>query len=97
MKTIRYHGHRNIISSRLVEARKKQGLSQEELAARLQILGAGIDQQAISKIEHDNRIVTDYELLYFCKALKIELSWLLGNFAERLFFCKTSINPPVFR
>lgn len=80
MKTIRFGAHKNIIFDRLAQARKEHGLSQGELAAKMQVLGVVIDQQAISKIEHDKRVVTDYELLCFCKALKIELAWLLGDF-----------------
>ena len=37
----------------------------------MQTLGVNIDQQMISKIEHNTRIVTDYEPAYFCRVLKI--------------------------
>lgn len=80
MKTIQFHGHKNIIAQRLLQAREASGLSQQELAEKLQIMGASIDQQGISKIELDNRLVTDYELVCFCRVLSVELDWLVKDF-----------------
>ena len=39
-----------------------------------------IDQQMISKIERNARIVTDYELACFCKALKVTIDEMLQDF-----------------
>lgn len=71
MKKIHFNGNKNIIHDRLPKWREARGLTQGELAARMQVLGANIDQQMISKIEHNNRIVTDYELACLCKILKV--------------------------
>ena len=38
----------------------------------MQIMNVNIDQQMISKIENNDRIVTDYELACFCIILKID-------------------------
>lgn len=76
MKTIGFYSHKNIIHTRLAQERERQGISQQGLAARLQVLGVSIDQQAISKIERDKRIVTDYELVCIGKALKVDITWL---------------------
>lgn len=80
MKKIQFHGSKNIIYRRLLHWREKRGLSQSELAARMQVLGVNIDQQMISKIEHNARIVTDYELVCFCKVLGIAERELLKDF-----------------
>lgn len=71
MKKIHFNGNRNIIHDRLTKWRVTRGLTQGALAARMQVLGANIDQQAISRIEHNDRIVTDYELACFCKILNV--------------------------
>ena len=62
MKKIDYYGNKNIIGRRLETLRKEKGLSQEQLAAKMQTMNVNIDQQMISRIERNLRIVTDYEL-----------------------------------
>ena len=47
-------------------------MSQGELAAKMQTMGVNIDQQMISRVENNLRIVTDYEMICFCKVLQIE-------------------------
>lgn len=84
MRTISYHSHKNIIAKQLTNAREKKGLSQEQLAEQMQLLGVGIDQQAISRMELDRRTVTDYELMCFCKILEVDEKWLYGDFYKKL-------------
>lgn len=79
MKIISFNGHKNILFRRLAKARQDRKLSQQELAFKLQVMGVSIDQQAISKIELDRRIVTDYEAKCFCEVLGVPLSWLLSD------------------
>ena len=45
------------------------------------VLGVNLDQQMVSKIEHNDRIVTDYELVCFCKVLNITERELLEDFS----------------
>ena len=80
MKRLEYYGNKNIISEQLRLARKKVGLSQAELAAKMQTLNINIDQQMISKIENNTRIVTDYELACFCKILSVDEKTLLKDY-----------------
>ena len=62
MKQIQYYGNKNIISSRVRELRNQKGLSQEQLAARMQTMNCNIDQQMISKIEKTpNEILKDFD------------------------------------
>ncbi len=77
MKKICYNDNKNIISLRLKELREKRGLSQSNLAARLQTMNVNIDQQMISKIEKNRRQVTDYELACICKCLSVTPNELL--------------------
>lgn len=84
MQRLSYRGRKNVIAMplRLMRVRKK--VTQQELAARMQVLGVSIDQQAISNIENDRRIVTDYELACFCKALRCTEQELLQDFLNKL-------------
>lgn len=80
MKKITFGENKNIISGRLKCYRIKAGLSQAQLAARMQTLGANMDQQMISKIEHNARIVTDYELACLCRILEVRAEDLFEDF-----------------
>ena len=84
MKKIEFYGNKNIIFKRMRDARTKAGLSQSDLAARLQTMDVNIDQQMISKIETNCRQVTDFELACICKCLDVSPEWLLGD-CERFF------------
>lgn len=77
MKKICFYNNKNIISKRLKTLREKKGFSQSNLAAKLQTMNVNIDQQMISKIENNNRQVTDYELACICKCLSITPNDLL--------------------
>lgn len=79
MRKITFNENKNIIYMQLRRIRKEKGLSQQEMAARLQIMGINIDQQMISKIEHNQRMVTDYELACLCKILNVDPKDLLDN------------------
>ncbi len=78
MKKICYYNNKNIISEKLKALREEKGLSQSNLAAKLQTMNVNIDQQMISKIEKNNRQVTDYELACICKCLAVTPNDLLN-------------------
>lgn len=82
MRLYSYNGRCNMAGVRIREAREKERLSQEQLAARLQLLGLEITQKAISRIETGERVIPDYELPYFSAALNKSILWLLGFFEE---------------
>ncbi|MCI9259231.1 MAG: helix-turn-helix transcriptional regulator [Romboutsia sp.] len=64
---------RNWIGSNLKKIRLLNGLSQEQLIAQLNLLGLDLDRTSLSRIENQNREVYDYELVYFSKALKVNI------------------------
>ena len=78
MKIYDYNGSKNICGARVKEARKRQGLSQENLAARLQLEGVIIERDSVSRIEIGTRFVADYELVALSKILKVTPAYLLG-------------------
>ena len=84
MKAIKFYGHKNMIYPLLGQLRENKNYSQELLASKMQLLGVGIDQQAISKIENDKRIVTDFELICICKILNVEAKYLTKDFWSKI-------------
>lgn len=84
MKKIIFGDNKNIISESLKSIRQDRHLTQGELAAKMQTYNINLDQQMISKIENNNRIVTDYELVCFCRVLNVEINDILQNFYDKL-------------
>jgi len=78
-----FHDKSNIVAEGLRRLRKEKGMSQEELAAQLQLMGVDIDQRLISKIERNERFVKDYELACLCRVLDVTERELLADFYER--------------
>ena len=78
MKLYKYtDGRANASGQKIKERREAAGLSQEELAAQLQVAGLNLNQKAISRIETGERVVPDFELLYFSKVLNVQICELL--------------------
>lgn len=72
-------GKCNISGPRIREARVKAGMSQEELAVRMQLAGLQMGQMAVSRIETGKRLVPDFELPLLAAALGVTTDWLLGK------------------
>ena len=77
MKIYDYNGRKNICGDRVHEARCKLRLTQNDLAAKLQVDGINIERDSISRIEIGTRFVADYELRELANALKVSIDWLL--------------------
>lgn len=67
----------NISGERVRAARLRAGLSQEQLAAKLQLEGVQLGQMAISRIENGKRVLADFEILALSLVLDVEPSWLI--------------------
>lgn len=89
MKKITFGDNKNIIGKNLKRIRKERHLTQGELAAKMQTFNVNIDQQMISKIENNARIVTDYELASLCYILGVDINAMLQNIDEVLRINKT--------
>lgn len=82
MKIYTYEGKANISGDRIHQARTAQRLSQDALAAKLQVAGLGIGREAISRIETGLRFVTDCELVIFARVLGVTIEWLTGDMQD---------------
>lgn len=78
MKIYNINGRCNVSGPRVRDLREKAGLSQEQLAAKIQLQGLSMIQKAISRIETGDRVVADYELEYLARALGVTVNYLLG-------------------
>lgn len=83
MKIYTYEGKANISGDRIHQARTAQRLSQDALAAKLQLAGLSIGREAVSRIETGLRFVTDYELVIFARVLGVTIEWLTGDMQDR--------------
>lgn len=72
-------GDRNIVGSRVEQARKSQNMKQRELLTKLQMKGIELNASGLSKLEGQLRCVNDYELVALAEILNVSLDWLLGK------------------
>lgn len=59
--------------------RTSHGLTQEELAIKMQLHGLQLGQMAISRIETGKRVVTDFELKLFSSVLGLSMDDLTAG------------------
>ena len=79
MKIYKINGKCNLSGERVRQERERLKLSQEKLAAKLQLLGLDVTQKAVSRIETGDRVVADYELVALAKALGVSVEYLLNG------------------
>lgn len=73
------NGAKNLIAERLIALRKSHGLSQRGLARMLQLIGADMDKNVITRIETGKRYVTDIEIKAIAEAFGVSYSYLLDG------------------
>ena len=78
MKIYDYNGKKNIWEFFSLLARKRLKMSQQELAAKLQVEGVIIERDSVSRIELGTRFVADYEIAVLCRILSVTPEYLLG-------------------
>ena len=70
-------GRNNICGRNVSKLRIALGISQRELADRLQRAGLDVDKNAVQRIECGKRFVTDIELIVLSDVLDISVESLL--------------------
>lgn len=63
----------NVCGKNIKKIRKEQKVTQDELCARMQVMGYQISRSDISKLENGKKFITDFELLGFSKALNVSI------------------------
>ena len=76
----------NVVGPRIRHLRAAKEMTQEQLAARCNVLGWDLSRGTLAKIEAQVRCVTDAEIYVLAKALKCELKELYPSEATTLRF-----------
>lgn len=69
----------NAIGHKIKKHREQQDLTQEELAARCNVVGWDISRSTLAKIEAKVRRITDIEIIQIAKALRVPISELFDS------------------
>lgn len=73
------HRFRNLVGPSIRAWRMNRGITQDELAARLQLSGLDhLDRVAVAKIESQIRSVYDFEVIVLANALKVTVAELMA-------------------
>ena len=67
---------KNLIGKNLKKIRTKLKMSQQELSAKLELLGVYVCRGSISRIEDRSRTVTDIELFAIAEVLDVDVKEL---------------------
>lgn len=70
---------KNIIGERVKEARIKSGLTQRQLSEKLEIMAIYVCRGSVSRIESGQRLITDFELEGFAKALNVSIDYMFSK------------------
>ena len=75
---------KNVIGPTIRKLRNHHGLTQDALAAKLQVAGWDCTRSWLAKIEARQVSVKDFELLFIAKALGVSLPELYTSLSPRL-------------
>ncbi len=73
----------NICGQNVRRLREEKKMSQDQLAAKLQTEGLGVNQNSISRIETGKRIVADFELQALATVLNVSVDALLADYSAQ--------------
>lgn len=73
---------KNVVGEKIRVIRNNKGWSQEDFAAKCQLIGWDIDRGTVSKIEAGLRRVTDAELYMLALTLKVSIKDLFPSEKE---------------
>lgn len=79
MKRIIDSNKQNIIGAKIKEARIAQGMSQQQLSNKLELMAVYTCRGSISRIETGNRMISDIEIDAISKTLNVSLDYLFGR------------------
>ena len=74
----------NIVGTNIKKFREQQHLSQPDLCTKMQLIGVTMYIADIYEIENNKRLVKDFEVKAFCKALNISFEQLYDD-TDQLF------------
>lgn len=72
-KNKKFNDSYNITGNNILRIRKEKKVTQEDLCARIQVMGYQISRSDISKLENGKKFIADFEVYGFAKALKVSI------------------------
>ena len=72
-------GEKNLVGRQLIELRKQNNYSQRYLAYMLQLAGYDMDKNVITRIETNQRYVTDLDLKAFSEIFNDSYDYLIDG------------------
>ena len=75
----KFNGNMNVTGRLVKKYRMDKGLSYEQLATKLELIGISIHKQSLYDIENNKRTVKDYELFGIAYVLGINVNDLLED------------------
>ena len=79
MKIYTFNGKKNLCGPNIKKLRILHGMTQENLAAQMQIYGITIERDCISRTEKGTRFIPDYELPVYAKIFQVPLETLFDT------------------
>ncbi len=79
MQVKKLNGRSNVIGKNIKKYRELRHLTQRELSNKIALLGVDIYHSDISQIENEKLLLKDFEIIAFCKVLKISYDQLFEN------------------
>lgn len=74
----KYENKSNVVSELIKKRRKDKNLKKVEVCKQLQLHAVYIDSTELKRIEENNMIVKDFELIALCKVLDISFDELMS-------------------
>lgn len=74
---------RNLCGAAVARIRRRLGLTQADLQARCRQAGWPVARSVLAKVETQARSVSDFELVALARALRVDVSRLLGTTIRR--------------
>ena len=71
-------GNKNIIGSKVLAYRLENDIKQKDFLAKLQVLGLDISSTSLSRLEWQERLVRDSEIMMIAEAMTTDPNELLG-------------------
>ncbi len=84
MRVKRFNNKANIIGANIKKYRLKNEYTQEQLCQKIDLYGLNLYHSDIYLIEHNKRMVRDYEALIFAKVFNITMDELYNGTDKEL-------------
>lgn len=76
MSMRKYNQKPNVAGKLIEKVRISKNMSREDLAKQMQLMGINVDRSFVYRIENQEVLIKDFELIAICKILEIDIKKL---------------------